>query len=163
LNKYVKTKAPAGYDFPKDFPAGELHYVGYYDVKNQRFGGNTLYLVPGLHGGSVVLFYRKDVFAKAGLKPPDTGTADLKAAKKLNTGGVAGNSMIAKSGDVSMFLCDWYTRFVNMGGILMSGSPKTKNYTPRLTSAASVAALQHMVECVKYASPGVLSYDFTAS
>jgi multiple sugar transport system substrate-binding protein len=122
-----------------------------------------LYLIPGLHGGSVLLFYRKDLFAKAGLRLPTTWTAYLNAAKKLNTGGVAGNSIVAKSGDVSMFLCDWYTRFVNMGGILMSGSPVTKNFTPRLTSPAAVAALQHMVECVKYASPGVLSYDFTVS
>lgn len=163
LNKYVKTAAPKGYDFPQDFPAGELNYVGYYDVKHQRFGGRTLYLIPGLHGGSVVLFYRKDLFAKAGLRPPTTWGGYLNAAKKLNGNGVAGNSMVAKSGDVSMFLCDWYTRFVNMGGVLMSGSPKTKNYTPRLNSPAAVAALQHMVECVKYASPGVLSYDFTVS
>jgi multiple sugar transport system substrate-binding protein len=163
LNRYVKTKAPVGYDFPHDFPAGELHYVGYYDVKHQRFGGNTLYLVPGLHGGSVLLYYRKDLFAKAGLRPPTSWGAYLSAAKKLNTGGVAGNSMVAKSGDASMFLCDWYTRFINMGGVLMSGSPQTKNFTPRLTSPAAVAALQHMVECVKYASPGVLSYDFTVS
>jgi multiple sugar transport system substrate-binding protein len=162
LNKYLKN-VPAGYDFPHDFPAGELQYVGYYDVKHQRFGGNTLYLVPGLHGGSVVLYYRKDLFAKAGLKPPTTFAAYLHAAKTLHTGGVAGNSMIAKSGDVSMFLCDWYTRFVNMGGILMSGSPQTKNFAPRLTSPTAVAALQHMVDCVKYASPGVQSYDFTVS
>jgi multiple sugar transport system substrate-binding protein len=162
LNKYLKN-VPAGYDFPGDFPKGELNYVGYYDVKNQRFGGKTLYLIPGLHGGSVVLFYRKDLLAKAGLRPPTTWSSYLAAAKKLNTGGVAGNSIIAKSGDVSMFLCDWYTRFVNMGGILMSGSPVTKNYKPRLTSPAAVAALQHMVDCVKYASPGVQSYDFTVS
>src|SRR5436190_4792312 len=163
LNKYVKTKAPKGYDFPHDFPGGELRYVGYYDVKHQRFGGNTLYLVPGLHGGSILFYYRKDLFAKAGLRPPTSWTAYLHAAKKLNTGGVAGNSMVAKSGDVSMFLCDWYTRFVNMGGVLMSGSPQTKNFKPRLTSPQAVGALQHMVECVKYASPGVLSYDFTVS
>jgi len=162
LNKYLK-KAPAGYDFPKDFPQGELNYVGYYDVQHQRAGGKTLYLIPGLHGGSVVLFYRKDLFKAAGLQPPTTWPAYLNAAKKLNTGGVAGNSLIAKSGDVSMFLCDWYTRFVNMGGILMSGSPQAKNYRPRLTSPAAVGALQHMVDCVKYASPGVQSYDFTVS
>jgi len=35
--------------------------------------------------------------------------------------------------------------------------------TPRLTSRTAVAALQHMVDCVKYASPGVQSYDFTVS
>jgi multiple sugar transport system substrate-binding protein len=162
LNKYLK-KVPSGYDFPGDFPPGELQYVGYYDVKHQRFGGKTLYLVPGLHGGSVVLFYRKDLFKAAGLKPPTTWAAYLNAAKQLNTGGVAGNSMIAKSGDVSMFLCDWYTRFVNMGGILMSGSPRTKNFQPRLTSPQAVAALQHMVDCAQYASSGVHSYDFTLS
>ena len=115
LNSYLK-KVPSNYDFPHDFPAGELRYVGYYDVKHQRFGGNTLYLIPGLHGGSVVLFYRKDLLRAAGLRPPTTWAAYLDAAKKLNTNGVAGNSMIAKSGDVSMFLCDWYTRFANMGG-----------------------------------------------
>ena len=162
LNKYLK-KVPGNYDFPHDFPAGELRYVGYYDVKHQRFGGNTLYLIPGLHGGSVVLFYRKDLLRAAGLRPPTTWAAYLNAAKKLNTNGVAGNSMIAKSGDVSMFLCDWYTRFANTGGQLISGSPQTKNYQPRLTSPAAVAALQHMVECVGAASTGVHSYDFTIS
>jgi len=163
LNPYL-SKAPAGYDFPKDFPPGELEYVGYYDVPKQRFGGKTLYLIPGLHGGSVVLFYRKDLFAAAGLKPPTTWAAYLAAAKKLNTGGVAGNSMIAKSGDVSMFLCDWFTRFVNQPGArLMSGSPQAKNYTPRLTSPQAVKALQHMVDCMQYAPSGALSYDFTVS
>jgi multiple sugar transport system substrate-binding protein len=162
LNKRLG-KVPPGYAFPSDFPRGELNYVGYYDVKHQRFGGRTLYLIPGLHGGSVLLFFRKDLFRAAGLQPPRTWGAYLAAARKLNTGGVAGNSMIAKSGDVSMFLCDWYTRFVNMGGQLMSGSPQTKNFMPRLTSPAAVAALQHMVTCVDAASPGVHSYDFTAS
>lgn len=163
LNDYVK-KAPAGYSFPGDFPAGELEYVGYFDPKKGAFGGKTLYLVPGLHGGSVVLFYRKDLFAAAGLQPPKTWAQYLAAAEKLNTGGVAGNSMIAKSGDVSMFLVDWFTRFINQPGAkLMNGSAKGKNYSPRLTSPQAVAALDHMVKCVQFASSGVLSYDFTAS
>jgi multiple sugar transport system substrate-binding protein len=162
LNSYLR-KVPKGYDFPNDFPAGELKYVGYFDVKNQQFGGKTLYLIPGLHGGSVVVFYRKDLFKAAGLKPPTTWANYLAAAKKLHKDGVAGNSMIAKSGDVSMFLVDWFTRFTNSGGRLMSGSPKTKNFTPRLTSPQSVAALQHMVDCVEFAPDGVLQYDFTAS
>jgi multiple sugar transport system substrate-binding protein len=163
LNDYVK-KAPAGYDFPRDFPAGELEYVGYFDTKKGAFGGKTLYLIPGLHGGSVVLFYRKDLFAAAGLKPPTTWKQYLAVAEKLNTGEVAGNSMIAKSGDVSMFLVDWFTRFINQPGAkLMSGSAKGKNYAPRLTSPQAVAALDHMVQCVQFATQGVLSYDFTAS
>jgi ABC-type glycerol-3-phosphate transport system substrate-binding protein len=163
LNSYLK-KTPKGFDFPKDFPAGELQYVGYFDVPKQRFGGKTLYLVPGLHGGSVILFYRKDLLSAAGLRPPTTWAAYLAAAKKLNTGGVAGNSVLAKSGDVNGPLVDWFTRFVNQPGAkLMSGSPQAKNYTPHLTSPQSVKALQHMVDCVQHAPSGALSYDFTTS
>jgi multiple sugar transport system substrate-binding protein len=161
LNRYV-ANAPRVYDF-KDFPKGQLTYTGYYSIPQQNFGGRTLYLIPGLHGGSVIFFYREDLLKEAGLAVPKTWGQYLTAAQKLNTGGVAGNSMIAKSGDVSLFLVDWYTRFTTVGGKLMSGSPKTKNFRPRLTSPASVAALQHMVRCVEYASPGVLQYDFTAS
>ena len=161
LNPYL-AKAPAGFDFA-DFPKGELNYVGYFDVKGGKFGGKTLYLIPGLHGGSVILFYRKDLFKAAGVAVPKTWAQYLAAAKKLNGSGVSGNSLIAKSGDVSMFLVDWYTRFVNSGAPLMSGSPQAKNYTPRLTSPQAVAALQHMVDCVQYADKGVQSYDFTAS
>ena len=161
LNSYV-AKAPGGYDFD-DFPKGQLNYVGYYSPAKQNFGGKTLYLIPGLHGGSAIFFYRKDLLRQAGLAVPKTWGEYLAAAKALNTGGVAGNSMIAKSGDVSMILVDWYTRFTTVGGKLMSGSPETKNFTPRLTSPAAVAALDHMVKCVQYASDGVLQYDFTAS
>ena len=155
--------APAGYDYPADFPAGALEYVSNFDIATQQFGGKDVYLIPGLHGGAVVLFYRKDLLAAAGLAVPKTWGQYLAAAKKLNTGGVAGNSMIAKSGDVSMFLVDFYRRFAGTGGKLMSGSPQQKNFTPRLTSPEAVAALQNMVDCVQYASPGVLQYDFTAS
>jgi multiple sugar transport system substrate-binding protein len=161
LNSYVSL-APRAYDFA-DFPKGQLKYTGYYSIPRNNFGGKTLYLIPGLHGGSVIFFYRKDLLKQAGLQVPKTWSQYLAAAKKLNTGGVAGNSIVAKSGDVNMFLVDWYTRFTTVGGRLMSGSPVTKNFRPRLTSPAAVAALQHMVQCVKYASPGVLQYDFTAS
>jgi multiple sugar transport system substrate-binding protein len=161
LNGYL-AKTPKAYGFG-DFPKGQLDYCGYYSIPRKNFGGKTLYLVPGLHGGSVNFFYRKDLLQKAGLALPKTWGQYLAAAKKLNTGGVAGNSMVCKSGDVNMPLVDWFTRFTTIGGKLMSGSPDTKNFRPRLTSPASVAALQHMVQCVKYASPGVLQYDFTAS
>jgi multiple sugar transport system substrate-binding protein len=162
LNDYVAKKAPAGWDFA-DFPKGELNYVGYFDPAHGRFGGKTLYLIPGLHGGSVIMFYRKDLFKAAGVGVPKNWGQYLAAAKKLHGGGVSGNSMIAKSGDVSMFLVDWFTRFANSGGVLMSGTPQAKNFSPRLTSPAAVASLQHMVNCVEFADKGVNSYDFTAS
>ena len=161
LNNYVRN-APAAWGL-RDFPKGQLNYVGYFSPAKKNFGGSTLYLTPGLHGGSVIFFYRKDLLKAAGIAVPKTWAQYLAAAQKLNQDGVAGNSMIAKSGDVSMFLVDWYTRFTTSGGKLMSGSPVTKTFQPRLTSPTSVAALQNMVDCVESASPGVLSYDFTAS
>lgn len=161
LNKYL-SKAPAGYDF-KDFPPGQLKYTGYYDTKKQQFGGKTLYLIPGLHAGSVILFYRKDLFKEARVQAPRTWSGYLAIAGRLHRDGVAGNSMVAKSGDVSMFLVDWYTRFANMGGKLTTGSPQAKTLRPQLTSPQAVGALQHMVDCVEFASDGVLSYDFTLS
>jgi multiple sugar transport system substrate-binding protein len=162
LTPYVK-KLPASFGYPKDFAPGELEYLSYFDVTRKRFGGKTPYLIPGLYAGPIVLFYRKDILQKAGIKPPATLTAYLAAAKELNGNGIAGNTMIAKSGDVSMFLVDWYSRFAGMGGKLMSGSPQEKNFTPRLTSSAAVGALQHMVDCAKYSAPGLSSYDFTIS
>jgi multiple sugar transport system substrate-binding protein len=162
LTPMVK-KLPRSYGYPSDFAKGELDYLSYYNIKKQAFGGTTPYLIPGLYAGPILLFYRKDLLSDAGLSVPTSWTEYLAAAKKLNANGIAGNTMIAKSGDVSMFLVDWFTRFVSSGGVLMSGSPQTKNFTPRLTSPQAVAALQHMVDCVQASTPGVLSYDFTLS
>jgi multiple sugar transport system substrate-binding protein len=162
LTPYVK-KLPASYGYPSDFARGELDYLSNFNIGTQRFGGSTPYLIPGLYAGPIILFYRKDLLKKAGVAVPTNWAQYLAAAKKLNGNGIAGNTMIAKSGDVSMFLVDWYTRFASQGGKLMSGTPQAKNFTPNLTSPQAVAALQHMVDCVKYSTPGVLSYDFTVS
>jgi multiple sugar transport system substrate-binding protein len=162
LNSLVK-KLPASYGFPKDFAPGSLKYTGYFDIKKQAFGGNTLYLIPGLYTGPIIMYYRKDLLSNAGVAVPKTWDEYLAAVQKLNAGGVAGNTMVAKSGDVSMFLVDWYTRFASMGGKLMTGTPQAKNFTPQLTSPEAIAALQSMVDCAKASTPAVLSYDFTAS
>lgn len=162
LSPYVK-KLPASYGYPADFAPGVVNYLSRFDLQKKQFGGKTPYLMPGLYAAPILLFYRKDLLQKAGLSVPATWPEYLAAAKKLNGDGVAGNTMIAKSGDVSMFLVDWYTRFASTGGKLMSGSPAAKNFTPHVDSPQGIAALQHMADCVKYSSPGVLSYDFTLS
>ncbi|MEV4562975.1 extracellular solute-binding protein [Nonomuraea sp. NPDC049419] len=51
--------------------------------------GGTLLAVPS-DGWAQLILYRKDLFDKAGLRPPDTYEALQQAATKLNTGGVAG-------------------------------------------------------------------------
>lgn len=155
-------KTPSDYDFA-DFIAGQLEYVGYFDTTAGQFGGDDLYLIPGFSAASILLYYRTDLLEAAGLQPPTTWEEYQAAAQALNQGDVAGNSLIAKSGDVSMFLVDWYTRFITVGGVLMNGSPSEQNFMPNLTSPEAVSALQGMVDCVQYAPAGVLEYDFTAS
>ncbi|MEV7969125.1 extracellular solute-binding protein [Sphaerisporangium sp. NPDC088356] len=51
--------------------------------------GGKLLAVPS-DGWAQLILYRKDLFRKAGLEPPDTYERLEAAARKLNTGGVAG-------------------------------------------------------------------------
>lgn len=155
------TRTPADYDL-EDFPEGVREYTGYFDVAGGKFGGDKLYLIPGVHSGSCILFYRKDLLDAAGVAVPKTWEEYLAAAEKLTSGDVAGNCMIGAN-DVSLFLVDWYTRFITMGGQLTTGSKTDKTLQTNFTSPESVRALQHMIDCVKFAPSAVTSYGFTES
>ena len=61
-------RTPEGYDF-EDFPAGQLEYCGYFDIEAGQFGGDQLYLIPGIHSGSVIMFYRKDLLRGGRARP----------------------------------------------------------------------------------------------
>ena len=153
------TRTPADYDLG-DFPKGVLNYCGFFDVATGEFGGPKQYLVPGIHSGSCLLFYRDDMLTAAGVAVPKNWEEYLAAAKKLTTADVAGNCMIGAN-DVSLFLVDWYTRFITMGGKLTSGNKNTKTLSTNFTSPESLRALQHMIDCVPYAPKAVTSYGFT--
>lgn len=152
-------RTPADYDL-EDFPAGVREYTGYFDVPGGKFGGDKLYLIPGVHSGSCILFYRKDLLDAAGVAVPTNWEDYLAAAEKLHSDDVAGNCMIGAN-DVSLFLVDWYTRFITMGGQLTTGAKSDKTLQTNFTSAESVRALQHMIDCVKFAPAAVTSYGFT--
>jgi multiple sugar transport system substrate-binding protein len=154
-------RTPEDYDLD-DFPAGQLEYCGYFDVESGEFGGDKLYLIPGVHSGSCVLVYRADLLDAAGVAVPTTWDEYLAAAEALTKDGVAGNSMVGAN-DVSLFLVDWYTRFITMGGQLTNGSKTDKTLTTNFTSPEAVGALQHMIDCLPYAPTAVTSYGFTES
>ena len=68
--------------------------VGIYDMATGTVGeGSDVYGIPGLHSGSVIYFYRKDLFEAAGLQPAKTWDEFKAAAEKLHTGDVAGCSL----------------------------------------------------------------------
>lgn len=161
LNDYLSdpSRVPADYDVA-DFPAGQLDYTGFFDVETGEFGGDTQYLIPGIHSGSVLLFYRKDLLDAAGIEVPTTWEEYLAAAEALTSGDVAGSAMVGAN-DVSNFLVDWYTRYVTMGGELITGSKNDGTMEIHLDSPEGVAALQNMIDLLPYSPSAVSQYGFT--
>jgi multiple sugar transport system substrate-binding protein len=161
LNKYIDDpgETPADWDF-NDFIPGALHNVGIYDMKAHTLGqGSDVYGIPGLHSGSVIYFYRKDLFDGAGLKPAKTWDEFSAAAKKLHSGKVAGCSFIGAN-DFSLAAVDWYTRFITTGGVLMSGDANGKDFRPHVNSPEGVGALQMLIDVLPYAPKNVTQYGF---
>src|SRR6185295_13312008 len=160
LNDFIDNaeETPPDWDFA-DFIPGAVENVGRYDLKSHKKGGPDIYGIPALHSGSVIYFYRKDLFDAAGLKPAKTWDEFKAAAEKLNTADVAGCSFIGAN-NFSLATVDWYTRFITTGGKLMSGSPAEKNFKPQIDSPEGVGALQMLIDLLPYAPKNVTTYGF---
>lgn len=161
LNAYIEDPAETdpAWDIA-DFAESNFQNVGVYDLANKKLGeGSDIYGVPGLHSGSVVYFYRKDLFDAAGLQPATTWDEFKSAAEKLNTADVAGCSFIGAN-NFSLATVDWYTRFITTGGQLMTGSPQTKDFKPNLNSPEAVNALQMLIDLLPLAPKNVTQYGF---
>jgi multiple sugar transport system substrate-binding protein len=153
------SRTPADYDFG-DFPEGQLGYTGYFDVETGEFGGDDLYLIPGIHTDTVMLFYRKDLLDAAGIEVPTTWDEYVEAAAALTAGDVAGSAMVGAN-DVSAFLVDWYSRFQGMGGTLVTGSKGDGTMEVHFDSPEGVAALQNMIDLLPSSPSAVTTYGFT--
>ncbi len=161
LNAYIDNpeETPPDWDFPDFIPAA-VKNVGIYDMKAKKVGqGSDIYGLPGLHSGSVIYFYRKDLFDAAGLQPAKTWDEFKAAAQKLHSDDVAGCSFIGAN-DFSLATVDWYTRFITTGGALMSGDPAEKNFKPNVDSPEGVGALQMLIDSLPYAPKNVTQYGF---
>ena len=162
LNSYVSNaeETPADWDFA-DFIPGAVKNVGIFDLKNHKRGvGNDLYGIPCMHSGSAIYFYRKDLFEAAGLQPAKTWDEFLAAAKKLHSDKVAGCSFIGAN-DFSLALVEWYTRFITIGGVLMSGDPNGKDFRPNVDTKEGIAALQMLIDCLPFAPKNVTQYAYS--
>ena len=161
LNQFIDNpeETPADWDFADFIPAA-VKNSGIFDMATGTVGqGNDVYGIPSLHSGSVIYFYRKDLFDAAGLKPATTWEEFHEAAKVLTKDDVAGASFIGAN-DISLALVEWYTRFITNGGVLMTGSPREKNFKPQVDSAEGIKALQLMMDLLPYAPKNVTSYGF---
>lgn len=161
LNPYIEDPAqtPSDWDV-SDFLPPAMANVGYFDMASGMVGqGKDIYGIPGLHSGSVIYFYRKDLFDAAGLKPATTWDEFKAAAEKLNTADVAGCSFIGAN-DFSLAAVDWFTRFITIGGKLMTGTPQGKDFKPNVASPEGVKALQMLIDLLPYAPANVTKYGF---
>ncbi|WP_043616424.1 ABC transporter substrate-binding protein [Nonomuraea candida] len=95
--------------------------------------GGTLLAVPS-DGWAQLILYRKDLFDKAGLRPPDTYEALETAAAKLNTGGVAGITLAIAPKD--SFTAQSFEHVAQANGCqLIDGSGNVALDSPQCTRA----------------------------
>jgi multiple sugar transport system substrate-binding protein len=160
LNAFIDNpdETPPDWDF-KDFIPAAVKNVGIYDLKTHTKSGAAIYGVPGLESTSCIYFYRKDLLDAAGLKPAQTWEEFNSNAQKLHKGGVAGCSFIGAN-DPSLGLVDWFTRFITIGGTLMTGDPNGKDFRPHVDSPEGIAALQMLIDTLPFAPQNVTQYGF---
>ena len=117
---------------------------------------NERYSLP-FYGESSMLFYREDLFKKAGLQMPDNPTWDQVTgfAEKLNQGNVHGIILRGQPGwGANMAPFD---TFINTYG----GRWYDKNWKPQLTSPeVKNAAKSYSTLASKYGQPGITSDNF---
>ena len=130
-----------------------------------KYAGKT-YLVP-LDGDFHMLYYRKDVFDAAGLKPPKTWDDYLADAKALNGKDMNGDgtpdygSCIAKKRNAQSY---WFVTDVAGSMIQSKGTGQgaffnTKDMSPLVNNDAFKAALDFLNATTKYGPPNELNMD----
>jgi multiple sugar transport system substrate-binding protein len=115
------------------------------------------------------LFYRKDVFERLGIAPPETWDDFMRLAAEL-TGDWAndgqqhyGVAMNVKRGP--FIIHDWLGYFAARGGEVFEGWPDVEKTTwrPRMNSEQGVKTLEMYRDMVQYAPPGVAEFDWNGT
>ncbi len=131
---------------------------------SSSYGGKT-YLVP-LDGDFHMLYYRTDIFEKAGLKPPTTWDEYLVDAQKLNGaddgyGGKIYGSCIAKKRNAQSywFITDVTGSMTQSKGTGQGTFFKTTDMSPLVDNDAFRKGLEFLKESGKYGPPDELNMD----
>jgi multiple sugar transport system substrate-binding protein len=97
-----------------------------------------------------LIFYNQDLFDTYGLKPPTTWDEYDAAAKTITEGGCGAYYGAALTGEPDPVVLGpaFINRLVGYGGDLVDGSGR-----PTLTTAAALAAAQHLIDIAPYALP----------
>jgi len=128
------------------------------NVCRHPYQTGSLYALPYV-GNSQLFFYRKDLFAKHGLKEPSTWDEVLAAAKTIQEketgadgGKMYGYVMRAAQGNAAV--ADFMPIFWAFGAEMFD-----PNGTPTVNSPEGIAALEFMLQLGKYSPPGYASFN----
>lgn len=110
----------------------------------------TIFGIPHA-ADAVAIFYRTDLFAELGLKPPTTYDEYAELARILHTSKRAGTVF---AGVREQLLKYWITRYRAMGGVMLSPDWKVQ-----FNNEKGVQALEQLKAMKDYAPAGVMSYD----
>lgn len=112
----------------------------------------TLYALPYV-GNSQLYFYRKDLFDKHGLKPPERWDDVLAAARVIQEReNIYGYVMRAAQGNA--VVADFMPLFWAFGAEMFDAAGR-----PTVNSAEAVAALKFMLQLGEYAPPGYVNFN----
>jgi multiple sugar transport system substrate-binding protein len=154
---FLKDLAPLMLKHGKDGPDPDF-VASSIAVCRHPYQTGSLYALPYV-GNSQLFFYRKDLFAKYGLKPPATWDDVRTAAKTIQEketgpdgGKMYGYVMRAVQGNGAV--ADFMPIFWAFGAEMFDSNGK-----PSVNSPEGIAALQFMVEMGKYSPPGYTSFN----
>lgn len=128
------------------------------DVCRYPYKLGPLYAVPYV-GNSQLFFYRKDLFAKHGLKEPATWDEVLAAAKTIqeketSAGGGKMYGYVMRAAQGNAAVADFMPIFWAFGADMFDSDGK-----PTVNSPEGIAALEFMLELGKVSPPGYASFN----
>lgn len=117
-----------------------------------------------------LLFYRKDLFARAGLEPPATTDMLLKAAAHFHDPtrgryGIAWNAArgTALGHTVLMTMADFGQPVIDLerhAGGFRTDDLATRDYRPMIDTEAGLSAAEFLLEMLRYSPPDILSMSW---
>jgi multiple sugar transport system substrate-binding protein len=159
LQPYIdsKTKTGPDYDF-KDFYPNAVNVNRWNGKPFAGQGVGPLYGIPMNEEGYAIM-YRKDIFAKEGLKAPNTVDELIAAAKKLDGKTYNGKKI---DGFVARGIDNWGPLITGYGTFLGAYGAKDlkADGTTAIATPAVIQATKKWVEIMKYAPKDVASYDW---
>ena len=118
-------------------------------VFEERSYRGHIWSVPST-SNTLLFFYRKDLFDKAGKQPPQTFTAYRDLAKSFNSPLRAGTISCLRPVDAALNESSWYINALGDGWF-------DDKWHPVFNNAKGVAAIEMLVEITRYAQQGYVN------